>query len=203
MNHPELANQPPRQSSGGALKWILLGCGGLMLLMVAFFAVSGWAVYRSFNTDPAKVDTAAHDILTFEKPAGLKGVGSMSMMGFKMATYGPEDVKKDGAMFLMVATFPSGKANQQQYQQQIEVNMKQQGHSAEGAERLPNETFKVRGNDVTAQVSAMKDQNSGTRTLHYTMVLEGDQKKLVMIAIGGNEKTADHAWVQKFLDTVK
>ena len=202
MNHPELANQPPRQS-GGALKWILLGCGGLMLLVVAFFAVSGWAVYRSFNTDPAKVDAAAQEILTFEKPAGFKGIGSMSMMGFKMATYGPEDVKKDGAMFLMVASVPSGKQNQAQYQQQIDANMKQQGHSAEGAERLPNETFKVRGSDVTAQVSAMKDQNSGARTLHYVMMIESDSKKMVMITIGGNEKTADHAWVQKFLDTVK
>jgi len=202
MNHPELGPHAPRQS-GGALKWILLGCGGLMLLIVAFFAVSGWAVYRSFNTDPAKVDAGAKEILTFEKPAGLKGVGSMSMMGFRMATYGPEDPKKDGGVFLMVASFPTGKQNQAQYQQQIDANMKQQGHSAEGAERLPNETFKVRGGEVTAQVSAMKDQKTGARSLHYMLVLEGDSKKMVMITIGGSEKTADHAWVQKFLDTVK
>jgi hypothetical protein len=35
------------------------------------------------------------------------------------------------------------------------------------------------------------------------IMLEGDAKKMVMVTMGGNEKTADHAWVQKFLDTVK
>jgi hypothetical protein len=198
MNQPELSQNKPKQ--GSPLKWILLGCGGLILLIVAGFGVMGYMVARNFSTDPAKVETASQEILKFEKPAGLKGVGSMSMMGFKMATYGPEDAKQ-GNLFLMVATFPGG--NQAQYQQQIDANMKQQGHSQEGAERLPNETFKVRGSDVTAQVTALKDQNSGTRSLHYMIMLEGDAKKMVMVTMGGNEKTADHAWVQKFLDTVK
>jgi hypothetical protein len=200
MNQPELSHNRPKQ--GSPLKWILLGCGGLVLLIVAGFGVMGYMVARNFSTDPAKVDAAAQEILKFEKPAELKGVTSMSMMGFKMATYAPQD-GKDGNLFLMVATFPGGSQNQAQYQQQIDANLKQQGHSQEGAERLPNETFKVRGSDVTAQVTAMKDQNTGARSLHYMIMLEGDAKKMVMVAIGGSEKTADHAWVQKFLDTVK
>ena len=197
MNNP----YQPKQG-GGALKWILLGCGGLILAVVAFFAISGYMVYRSFNTDPAKVDAAAQEILTFEKPAGLKGVASMSMMGFKTATFVPEDPKKEGATMLMVASFPSGKQSQEQVQQQIDTNMKQQGQSREGAERLPNETFKVRGNDVSAQVSAITDKNTSARSLSYTLMLEGSGK-MVMIMVVGSDKTMDHAWVQKFLDTVK
>jgi len=203
MNHPELNPHAPRQNGGGALKWILLGCGGLMLLVVAFVAVSGWAVYRSFDTDPAKVDAAAKEILTFDKPAGLKAVGSVSMMGFKTATYGPEDPKnKEGATMLMVSSFPTGKQNQAQYQQQIDANLKKQGHSQEGAERLPNETFQVRGNDVTAQVSALTDKNTSARSRHYMLLIESSGKT-VMIMVLGSEKTIDHAWMQKFLDTVK
>src|SRR6185503_3702237 len=199
MNYPESAQARPRQG-GGALKWILLGCGGLILLVVAFFAVSGYAVYRSFNTDPAKVETAAQEILKFEKPAGFKGVASVSMMGFRTATFGPEDPKATGNIMLMVASFPSGKQSQEQYQQQIDANLKKQGHSQEGSERLPNETFKVRGNDVTAQVSAIKDENGGVRSLQYMLTFENGGK-MAMITLMGPEKTVDHAWVQKFLDT--
>jgi len=201
MNHPELSQRQPPQG-GGAVKWVLLGCGGLVLIVIAFVAASGFLVYRSFDTNPAKVDAAAREILTFEKPAGLKGVGSMSMMGFKTATFGPEDPKQDGATMLMVASFPAGKQNQTQYQQQIDANMKQQGHSQEGAERLPNETFKVRGNDVTAQVSAMTDKNTQARSRHYMLMIDSPGK-VVMIMVFGSEKSIDHAWMQKFLDTVK
>jgi hypothetical protein len=201
MNQPELSQNRPKQSS--PLKWILLGCGGLVLLIVAGFGVMGYVVYRNFNTDPARVEAAAQEILAFEKPAGLKGAASVNMMGFKTATFVPEDPKQDGAAMLMVATFPAGKQNQDQFQQQIDANMKQQGHSREGAERLPPETFKVRGNDVTAQVTAVKDQNSDARSLTYMLTFESKPGKIVMVTIAGKDKAVDHAYVQKFLDTVK
>ena len=54
MNQPMPATQP--RKSGGALKWILLGCGGLVFLAVAFFAVTGYLIARNFTTDPAKAE---------------------------------------------------------------------------------------------------------------------------------------------------
>jgi hypothetical protein len=201
MNQPELSQNRPKQSN--PLKWILLGCGGLILLIVAGFGVMGYMVARNFNTDPARVEAAAQEILTFEKPAGLKGAASMNMMGFRTATFVPEDPKQDGAAMLMVATFPAGKQNQDQFQQQIDANMKKQGQSREGADRLPPETFKVRGNDVTAQVTAIKDQNSDARSLTYMLTFENKPGKIVMVTLSGKDKSVDHAYVQKFLDTVK
>lgn len=201
MNQPELSQNSPKQ--GSPLKWILLGCGGFILLIVAGFGVMGYMVARNFNTDPAKVETAAQEIVTFQKPAGLKGAAAVSMMGFKTATFVPEDPKQDGASMLMVASFPSGKQNQDQYQQQINANMKQQGHPRGNAERLPDETFKVLGKDATAQVTATKEENGEGRSLTYMLTFDGRPGKIIMVTVAGKDKVVDHAWVQKFLDTVK
>src|SRR6185295_9928328 len=130
MDQP-VANQAPRKSGGGALKWVLLGCGGLLLLVVAFFGISGYLVYRSFNTDPTKVEATAQEILVFEKPAGYKGAFSMSVMGVKMAA-----LMADGGAggSIVMITMP-GKANQEQLRAQMRANMEKQGQSTEVVEK--------------------------------------------------------------------
>ena len=190
------------KKSGGALKWILLGCGGLIFLAVAFFAVTGYLVYRGMNTDPAKVETSAKEIMAFQKPEGFNGVFSMSMMGLKMAMFmkTPGD-ESNGS--LMIGSFPSGGQSREQFQAQIQQNMKQQGHSAEITEKRPAETFKVRGQDVTADVGLVSPKDAEVKVIQYTLTVDAASGKMGMIMISGPEKTFDHAWVQKFLDTVK
>src|SRR5262249_6584404 len=120
-------NPPPPRKSGGALKWILIGCGGILLLIIAFVGISGYLVYRSFNTDPVKVEDAAQDIVKFEKPAGFKGMFSVSMMGVKMAMLGAGEAKDASKGAIVLASFPADKANQEQVQRQIKENMEKQG----------------------------------------------------------------------------
>src|SRR2546423_5054560 len=98
MDQPA-SNQPKK--SGGVFKWVLLGCGGVILLIVAFVGISSYLVYRSMNTDPAKVETAAQEIVKFEMPAGYKGAFSMSMMGVKMAT-----LTGEGGSAIVLVTIP-------------------------------------------------------------------------------------------------
>jgi hypothetical protein len=200
----QATGNPPKKSGGGALKWILIGCGGIILLIVAFFAVSGYLVYRSFNMDPAKVESTAQEIVTFEKPAGYKGIFSMSVMGVKMAMLSAGDQQhsmESGAIIL--ATFPGGKQNQEQFQRQLKESMEKQGRSTEVSETRAAETFKVKGKDVPAQVALVKAQNSNTQLLQYTLAMDAPSGNMAMIIVMGPEKQTDHAWVQKFLDTVK
>jgi len=192
----------PQKSGGGAVKWILLGCGGLVFIGITVFAIGGYFIYKGFNTDPAKVEVSAKEIVTFEKPEGFKGVFSMSMMGLKMAMLmrNPTD---ESAGSIIIASFPAGKGSQEQFQKQIDDSMKQQGRSREVSERRPAETFKVRGKEVTAEVGLIGAKDSPSRSIQYTVIFEGEPGKMAMIVLSGPEKTTDHDWVQKFLDTVK
>ncbi len=200
MNQP--AGTPP-QKSGGALKWILLGCGGIILLIVAFFAVSTYLVYRAFNTDPVKVEQASQEIVKFDKPAGWKGVFSMSVMGFKMAMLSSGDPKAPDNAMVILASFDGAKQNQEQFQRQMKDSLEKQGQSQQVSEQRPAETFKVQGKDVAAQVAVVKNQNTNAQALQYTLALDRPGGNTAMLMIIGPEKVVDHAWVQKFLDTVK
>ena len=201
MDQP-VSNQPPKKS-GGALKWILLGCGGIILLGVAFFGVMGYLAYKSFNTDPAKVETSAQEMLTFDKPAGYKGVFSMSMMGMKMASLVSGTPGQAGSGSIVLVTMPGGQANQEQLRAQMRANMEKQGQSQDIVEKRKSETFKVRGKDVEASVDLTSPKGSDARMLQYTLMVDNASGGTVLLVLSGPEKQADHDWVQKFLDTVK
>jgi hypothetical protein len=195
MNHPELApSQPPK--SGGALKWVLLGCGGLLFIMITLAGISVYLVSRQFSSDPVKVEAAAQEILTFEKPAGYKGTFSISMMGTTSAVLSSGDASST----IVVARVPGAQGSREQFEKSFKESLEKQGHSQQVSEQRKAETFKVRGQEVTAQVAVV---GSGERSLQYTLVLEEKSGSSVMLIISGPEKTHDHAWVQKFLDTVK
>lgn len=204
MNQPELSSAPPpRSSGGGPLKWILLGCGGIVFLGVAFFALSGYFLYKSFNTDPSKAEAVAKEIVSFETPAGYKGIFSMSMMGVKSAALAAGEGKDSNAGMIMLYQFPAGTQSREQLEKQMKDNLEKQGHTTEASESKAAETFKVRGKDVSSQVTTVTNKNSSGRMTQYMIQLEGDKGKMIAIMIMGPEKTVDHAWVQKFLDTVK
>jgi len=199
MDQP-VSNQPPKKS-GGALKWILLGCGGIVLLGVAFFGIMGYLAYKSFRADPAKVESSAQEILTFDKPAGYKGVFSMSMMGVKMASLVSGTPGQADSGSIVLVTMPG--ANQEQLRTQMRTNMEKQGQSQEVVEKKKNETFKVRGKEVDATVDVTIPNGSDARHLSYTFALDNASGHTVLLVLSGPENKADHAWVQKFLDSVK
>jgi len=197
MNHPQPApGQPPK--SGGALKWVLLGCGSLLLIGAILIGISVYLVSRNVSSDPAKVEAAAQEIVKFEKPDGYKGVFSMSMMGVKSAVFAGE-----GGGSIAISQIPADPNSRQQFEAQFKESMKKRGQVEEVAEQRKAETFKVRGQDVAAQVNVLAHQGSEVRSLQYTITLDAVPGSILLIAITGPEKTHDHAWVQKFLDTIK
>jgi hypothetical protein len=201
MDQP-VSNQPPKKS-GGALKWVLLGCGGILLLGAAFIGVMGYLAYKSVSTDPAKVEAAAQEILTFEKPAGFRGVASFSIAGFRTATLTMGTGDQPGGSAIILMTMPGGKANQEQMRAKMKENMEKQGRSEEVVEKRKSETFKVRGKDVEGSVDVTVHKGADERMLQYTLMVDNAAGNPVFILLSGPEKATDHAWVQKFLDTVK
>jgi hypothetical protein len=192
----------PQKKSGGALKWILLGCGGIILLGVALFGIMGYLAYKSFNTDPVKVEAAAQEILTFEKPAGFRGVASVSIAGFRTATLMSGTAGQPGNSALVLVTMP-GKENQEQLRAKMKENLEKQGQSQEVVEKRKSQTFKVRGKDVDAAVDVTIHKGADERMLQYTLSIDNSAGNTVILLLSGPETKTDHDWVQKFLDTVK
>jgi ribosomal protein L21E len=200
MDQP--VSNPPKKS-GGALKWILLGCGGILLIGAAFIGIMGYLAYRSFNTDPVKVEAAAQEILTFQKPEGFRGVASVSIAGFRTATLCSGAAGQPGNSCLVLVTMPGGRTNQEQMRAKMKENMEKQGQSQEVVEKRKAETFKVRGKDVDAGVDVTVHKGASDRMLQYTLTVDNASGNAVIVLLTGPEKQADHEWVQKFLDTVK
>lgn len=195
-------NANPPKKSGGIFKWVLLGCGGILLIGAALIGFGAYKAYQGFSTDPAKVEASAKEILTFETPADFKGQFAMSMMGFKMIALGAQGDIGKGMIMLM--TVPGGKGNQEQLKAQMNANMQMQGQNQNTvSEPRPAEKFKVRGQELPAQVNLVTPKNGGTPQLQYMLAPDASNGDTVLLVIQGAEKNVTHDWVQKFLDTVK
>jgi hypothetical protein len=190
----------PKQKRGGVLKWALIGCGGLLVIVVAVIGGLIYLASRGVSTDAAKVEAIAQEILPFEKPAGYKGAFSMSMMGVKNAML----KESGGSGLIMLMTFPSQSANRGDVERQLTAAMEKQGRGqAAISEKRANETFNMHGKDTVAEVGVVAGKNGADDSLRYTLIVENSAGGLVMLIISGSEKTTTHDWVQELLDSVK
>jgi hypothetical protein len=194
-------NEPQQKpKSGGVLKWVLIGCGGLVL--IGAIAIGGliYMASRGMSTDTAKVEAIAQEILPFEKPDGYRGAFSMSIMGMKTAMLA--EIGGNGS--IMVMTFPSQKANKEGIERKLNAAMEKQGRGqAAISEKRASETFNVRGKNVVAEVGVVGGKNGTNNALRYALTLESSSGGLAMLMISGSEETTTHDWVQKLLDSVK
>lgn len=192
----------PGQKKGGALKWVLIGCGGILFLGVVAVGVGVWLVARNFTTDPAKVESMAREIATFETPEGLRGQFGMSMMGVKMAVFATDPNMSEGKGLVLMSA-PAGQVNRDQMARQMREKMAEKGSDRKVVESKGVEKFRVRGKETEATVEVTADKEGGRRGLQYTMAFEGNAGATVLLMLMGDEKELDRARVQKFLDTVK
>jgi len=192
-------NELPRKKSG-VLKWVLLGCGGLLVLGLVILGVVGYFAYRSFNMDPAQAEAAANDIQPLTIPADFKGQFSMSMMGMKMATLesGARGDPNNSRIVLM--QMPNTRADQDAVRKQMIDSMERRGGYQSFLNRRPDETFRLRGADIQAQVNSRSDKSN---SVQYTLVFQGTSGKTVMLMVSGDENRITHEFVQMLLDSVK
>jgi hypothetical protein len=206
MDQPDVIMNEPPKKGGGWLKWTLIGCGGLLVLGAIIVGIAAYYLSQNatMSNDPAAVETIAQEILQFEKPEEFKGVMAGSILGWKMAVLaapGSQDLERGGIMLMSIPVA----MNTKQAEQQLKEAIKGQGGPGqdEVTEQLPAETFKVRGEDVTAQVGVTGGGDGKPRTLQYSMTFKGASEGLVLLMIGGPEEMDTHDWVQNFLDTVR
>jgi hypothetical protein len=190
----------PQKKRGGVLKWVLIGCGGLLVIIAVVIGGLVYMASRGVSTDAAKVEAIAQEILPFEKPAGYRGVYSMSMLGVRSAML----MESGGPGSIMLMTFPSQGANREDIERRVNTAMEKQGRGqAAISEKRANETFNVRGKDAVAEVGVVAGKNGVDDRLRYSLTLVSSTGAPILLVISGNEKTTTHDWVQKLLDSVK
>ena len=208
----DLPNAPkPKQGLPTIVK-VLLGCGCLMVVLVAA-VVGGGALFISSRVAcaPTKVATFADRALPGAKaPAGYEGKFGFDIM-VRIAVFGPTGVKMDELdpgvhTQIMVIGFPSGaNMNRSQMRMQARQSMQQQGHGEElqDVEALGTETFTLRGASVEFEKARGKSPKGGKPALHYFGVIDNPGGAPAGIMLQGPEATFDRAAVDAFLASIK
>jgi hypothetical protein len=193
--------QPKKKSS--ALKWTMIGCGGLVALAVIIVGIGFYFFSQMVTTNPVKVEVAAQEILSFDKPQGFKGGFSMNTAAMKIVTFVGADASERGST-LVLASLPPG-SNQESMQQNMLTAIEQRGNGKMHiTENRPSEEFRVQGKDATSLVDLVQQGgDSAPRLLRYAITLHGSSGNMVVLMLMKSEQTATHEWVQRFLDTVK
>jgi hypothetical protein len=194
-----VVNQPQPKKRRSVLKWILLGFGGSIILVVALLAVSGYVMYRKISRDPATAESLSQKILEFEKPSGYTGRLSMEMFGMKMAVLVSHSGGGNDRGGIILISTPKGTRQAPQ----LRAYLEKRGYSNGVTERLFSETFKVRGRDAPAQVAIIALKDSSSKMRKYTIDLDGGSGDSVMLVFLETETKATHDWAQEFLDSVK
>jgi hypothetical protein len=192
----------PKKKSG-VLKWILIGCGSLLVLVLIIIGIGAYFASRVFTLNPVKVETVAQEILSFDKPQGFQGAFSMSIAGMRMVTLiGTEGT--DLGSTIVLASLPPG-STQASMEQNITNAMEQRGKGKMHiVETRPPEDFQAQGQTTPAVVNLVEQSGySGQRMLQYVMTLRGPSGNSVVLMMMGHETSTSHERVQQFLDTVR
>lgn len=198
MNAPVAAELQEKPQKDNTWKWLLLGCFGFIVLTGAVAGIVGYKTFKSIKMSPAEVEASAQQILPFEKPEGMEGKMSMSIMGMKMATLGPQ-AGQPSEQLIMLMTMPGYRNNQVGLRRQMD---QQNANKDISVQKMPSQTFKVLGKDTPAEVQKLVPAQ-GNPSLQYVFYVDSPKGDLVLLLLQGPEATATHDWVQKFLDTVK
>jgi len=196
-------NQPEKKKSG-ALKWVLLGCGGLLILVAAGAGIIAYLAYRSVNTDPAEAQALAQEILPIDVPEGFTGGFSMNMLGMKMAVLSDGSPgTRDGRDSIVLMEMPTGQANNEAARERMLENMSRRGGVNFGVSNVERrtDTFHYRGGDIQAQVQ--EGSRNNTDFVQYSFALNDKAGRPVVLMANGSPQKVTHDWVQRLLDSVR
>jgi hypothetical protein len=190
--------QPKKKSS--VLKWTMIGCGSLLALGAIVVGIGIYFASQVLTLNPAKVEAAAQEMLSFEKPQGFNAGVSMNVAGVKTVVL----ANTASGSTIVLSSLPPG-SNQDATQQNMFSAMEQRGNGKmHVAETRPSEEFKAQGKEVTALINLVEQGGiNPQRLLQYVISLRGTSGNTVVLMMMGNEQAATHEWVQRFLDTVK
>jgi len=100
-----------QEKKGGAWKWLAIGCGAVLAVIVIVLGSLAFLGYlgvkeigKRVATDPVKAEELARQMMEFEMPGGAKGVMAFDV-GFRMAVVGSR--REPAPAMLLLFSFPA------------------------------------------------------------------------------------------------
>lgn len=192
-------NQPPSKSSH-LWKWVGIGCGGILLLLIIGTGAILYFAQQVLNisVSPEQAEEQARNIMDYDIPGGSQGLLSMEINGFQVV--GVTSANDPQQIMLMLGQapydFPGDPA---QLQDALQQGLEQQtgGFDFSSERRQPmqlcGETVDV--NILTGEYSVF-GQNSVPALSYQTFVLRDDKTIIVALTTTGDqaETTAEQVF---------
>ena len=210
-NVPPAYGPAPRQGGGGKI-WLFLGLGcGFVLLLCC--GVGGFMVYQVRENfapvnDPAGVTAMAQGIADVEVPAGFRPATGFKFtipftdQSMTMVVFQAEN--NQGGVFLCEFSAGFGAGNQEQFKQQMEQSLNQQGHGTKQLQVLETRTIEVTIHDepATFNIQKAKDPNDNREYVQVIGVFKGKSgTSMLMAQLPADQYTEDDA--EKLVRSIK
>lgn len=189
---------PPSRKSGSVIKWVAIGCGGLLFLGIGLIALLAFWGSKSLNlvTDPNKVQEQAQSLFDYNIPGGSQGLASMNIMGVQMNQI--VDNPQTPNVFLVVGVLPPQLVNQKEtFRKSIQESFQQQLPQDTQLSPAKTENKNLCNQQVPVSIQEgqinLAEQSITVPTITYTAFVNYQGSERFVILITNGEKAQENA----------
>lgn len=168
----------------------LCGAGVLLLPRLAGSVVS---------QQPADARRIAADIADYTLPPGYSEVMGMNMLVYKMVAIAPQDMSRDGMIFMLMGTNAGG-ASHEEMERQMQQSFQQQfGRSGSQMQVVGQERVTIRDQAVTMTIA----ENDDSPKMRQAVGTFEGKNGLVIVMVTGAADGWDNALMRDFLNSIR
>ncbi len=179
-------NQPQRNNTA---KWIVLGCGGCLGLVVLFAVILGVFISRTmqFAIGPEDVEAESQDLFTYTLPGGSKGILSMDFFGFQITQVASPD--SPPAAVLTVGKMPGyleDETTQETFAETLQERVTLEGTYQLLEQRTEERTLCDQSINLLVQEGRYQDDQTNSDAASYFAVVDyNNQTRFAWILVQG------------------
>lgn len=168
----------------------LCGAGVLLLPRLAGNVVS---------QQPADARRIAGDIADYTLPPGYSEVMGMNMLVYKMVAIAPQDMSRDGMIFMLMGTNAGGTSHEEMERQMQQSFQQQFGRSGSQMQVVGQERVTIRDQGVTMTIA---ENDASPKMRQAVGTFEGKNGLVIVMAMGAADRW-DNALMRDFLGSIR
>jgi len=187
-----------RQNS--PVKWIALGCGGCLGLIVLFSIVAGIFISRTmrFALEPGDVEDQGQELFVYTLPGGSKGILSMDLFGLQITQVAsPESPPAAVLTVGKVPAYLEQGAEAETFAEALQEQITLEGTYQLLEKRVEERTLCAQSVNLLVQEGRFQDeQTSSDAASYFTLVEYNNQTRFAWILAQGENpvQTADQVF---------
>jgi hypothetical protein len=187
---------PEAKTTGNVLKWIGIGCGGLLVLAIAGIAGMFFLAKQFLNLsfDSQKAEQTASSIMDYQIPGGGRGIMSMNVSGVEMAGVMSAN-NPESATLVLGKIPPAMQGSSAEFQESFQRSLNEQQGSTFREISTTTETRSLCGQSVTLTMTEGEQTSPGSNTAvpaftYQTSVTHNDNLLFVSLTTSGADAKA-------------